>query len=65
MLTNSLIPFAFERGKQLAALATRVCFCLTTLNTREAFAPIASNTHPVGVMTGPPVHSTVGHQPSL
>jgi ZIP family zinc transporter len=33
MLTNSLIPFAFERGKALAGLATVVGFCLTMLGT--------------------------------
>ena len=29
MLTNSLIPFAYERGKELAGLATVIGFCLT------------------------------------
>ena len=33
MLTNSLMPFAFERGKSLAGAATVVGFCLTMLNT--------------------------------
>ena len=33
MLTNSLIPFAYERGKELAGVATVVGFCLTLLNT--------------------------------
>ena len=33
MLTNSLIPFAYERGKDLAGVATVVGFCLTLLNT--------------------------------
>jgi ZIP family zinc transporter len=33
MLTNSLIPFAYERGKQLAGVATVVGFCLTLLGT--------------------------------
>ena len=33
MLTNSLMPFAFERGKELAGAATVVGFCLTLLNT--------------------------------
>ncbi len=33
MLTNSLIPFAYERGKELAGIATVVGFCLTILNT--------------------------------
>jgi ZIP family zinc transporter len=33
MLTNSLMPFAFERGKNLAGVATVVGFCLTLLNT--------------------------------
>ena len=33
MLTNSLIPFAFERGKELAGVATVVGFCLTMLST--------------------------------
>ena len=33
MLTNSLMPFAFERGKSMAGLATVVGFCLTLLNT--------------------------------
>jgi ZIP family zinc transporter len=33
MLTNSLMPFAFERGKDMAGVATVVGFCLTMLNT--------------------------------
>ena len=33
MLTNSLMPFAFDRGKDLAGVATVVGFCLTLLNT--------------------------------
>jgi ZIP family zinc transporter len=33
MLTNSLMPFAFERGRELAGVATVVGFCLTMLNT--------------------------------
>lgn len=33
MLTNSLMPFAFERGKALAGVGTVVGFCLTMLNT--------------------------------
>jgi ZIP family zinc transporter len=33
MLTNSLMPFAFDRGKELAGVATVVGFCLTMLNT--------------------------------
>lgn len=33
MLTNSLIPFAYERGRQLAGVATVVGFCLTMLGT--------------------------------
>jgi ZIP family zinc transporter len=33
MLTNSLMPFAFERGKSMAGLATVVGFCLTMLST--------------------------------
>lgn len=33
MLTNSLMPFAYERGKELAGLATVVGFCLTMLST--------------------------------
>jgi ZIP family zinc transporter len=33
MLTNSLMPFAFERGKNMAGLATVVGFCLTLLST--------------------------------
>ena len=33
MLTNSLMPFAFERGKSMAGVATVVGFCLTMLNT--------------------------------
>jgi len=33
MLTNSLMPFAFERGKSMAGLATVVGFCVTLLGT--------------------------------
>ena len=33
MLTNSLMPFAFERGKSLAGAATVVGFCVTLLGT--------------------------------
>jgi ZIP family zinc transporter len=33
MLTNSLIPFAYERGNQWAGVATVVGFCLTLLGT--------------------------------
>lgn len=33
MLTNSLIPFAFERGGQLAGVATAIGFCLSILGT--------------------------------
>jgi ZIP family zinc transporter len=33
MLTNSLIPFAYERGKSMAGVATVVGFCLTMLST--------------------------------
>lgn len=33
MLTNSLMPFAYERAKNLAGVATVVGFCLTLLNT--------------------------------
>jgi zinc transporter, ZIP family len=33
MLTNSLMPFAFERGKEWAGAATVVGFCLTLLGT--------------------------------
>jgi ZIP family zinc transporter len=33
MLTNSLIPFAYERGKELAGVATVVGFCLPLLGT--------------------------------
>ena len=33
MLTNSLMPFAFERGKNMAGLATVVGFCLTLFTT--------------------------------
>jgi ZIP family zinc transporter len=29
MLTNSLMPFAFERGGNLAGIATVVGFCLS------------------------------------
>jgi zinc transporter, ZIP family len=32
MLTNSLIPFSFERGGALAGAATAVGFCLSVLN---------------------------------
>jgi ZIP family zinc transporter len=32
MLTNSLMPFAYDRGKELAGVATVVGFCLTLLN---------------------------------
>lgn len=32
MLTNSLIPFAFERGRELAGAATAVGFCLALLS---------------------------------
>ena len=32
MLTNSLMPFSFERGGQLAGAATAVGFCLSVLN---------------------------------
>jgi hypothetical protein len=32
MLTNSLMPFAFERGESVAGAATVVGFCLTMLN---------------------------------
>ena len=31
MLTNSLMPFAFERGKELAGAATAVGFCMALL----------------------------------
>jgi ZIP family zinc transporter len=31
MLTNSLIPFAYERGRELAGAATAVGFCLSVL----------------------------------
>jgi ZIP family zinc transporter len=33
MLTNSLMPFSFERGGALAGAATAVGFCLSVLNT--------------------------------
>jgi len=33
MLTNSLIPFAYERGRELAGVATVVGFCITLLGT--------------------------------
>lgn len=33
MLTNSLIPFSFERGRALAGAATALGFCLGLLNT--------------------------------
>jgi ZIP family zinc transporter len=33
MLTNSLIPFAFEKGGQLAGVATAVGFCLSMSGT--------------------------------
>ena len=33
MLTNSLIPFAYERGAELAGVATVVGFCLALLGT--------------------------------
>jgi ZIP family zinc transporter len=33
MLTNSLMPFSFERGGALAGAATAVGFCLSALNT--------------------------------
>jgi ZIP family zinc transporter len=33
MLTNSLIPFAYERGKEWAGVATVIGFCLTLLGT--------------------------------
>src|SRR5215211_6150858 len=32
MLTNSLMPFSFERGGELAGAATAVGFCLAALN---------------------------------
>jgi ZIP family zinc transporter len=32
MLTNSLMPFAFDRAKDLAGVATVVGFCPTLLN---------------------------------
>jgi ZIP family zinc transporter len=31
MLTNSLMPFAFERGGVLAGVATAVGFCLAVI----------------------------------
>jgi ZIP family zinc transporter len=33
MLTNSLIPFSFERGGSLAGAATALGFCLSVMNT--------------------------------
>ncbi len=33
MLTNSLMPFAFERGKALAGAATALGFCISVLGT--------------------------------
>lgn len=33
MLTDSLMPFAFERGRNWAGAATAVGFCLTVINT--------------------------------
>ena len=32
MLTNSLIPFSFERGGALAGAATALGFCLSVMN---------------------------------
>jgi zinc transporter, ZIP family len=32
MLTNSLIPFSFERGGAVAGAATAVGFCLSVIN---------------------------------
>jgi zinc transporter, ZIP family len=32
MLTNSLIPFSFERGRSLAGAATALGFCLSVIN---------------------------------
>ena len=32
MLTNSLMPFSFERGGAMAGAATAVGFCLSVLN---------------------------------
>jgi hypothetical protein len=32
MLTNSLMPFSFERGGALAGAATALGFCLSVLN---------------------------------
>jgi ZIP family zinc transporter len=32
MLTNSLIPFSFERGGALAGAATALGFCLSVIN---------------------------------
>ena len=32
MLTNSLMPFSFERGGSLAGAATALGFCLSVLN---------------------------------
>ena len=36
MLTNSLIPFAYDRGKSMAGVATVVGFCLAMLNSKPA-----------------------------
>jgi ZIP family zinc transporter len=33
MLTNSLIPFAYERAKELAGIGTVVGFCLSLMGT--------------------------------
>ena len=33
MLTNSLMPFSFERGGSLAGAATALGFCLSVVNT--------------------------------
>ena len=33
MLTNSLIPFAYERGRALAGVATVVGFCVSLAGT--------------------------------
>jgi zinc transporter, ZIP family len=33
MLTNSLIPFAYERGREAAGVATVVGFCVSLLGT--------------------------------
>ena len=32
MLTNSLIPFSFERGGELAGAATALGFCLSVMH---------------------------------